>query len=223
MAALGLNELTHWGRDKCIPNVRIINIPALVQIMAWRRWGNKPLSEPMMVRLPTIICVTLPQWVKLLKMCTQHGIRLGNWEISYGSHFLCPVSQVNKWWIVSLILYDVMESHIVFGRFEWESGVWLKNVFKNRILHYNDVKWPSWHLQLPVNKVFVQPFFGTYNKGISKFCVNGPLLGESTDDFMRGIHWWPVDSPHKGPVTWKMVSFDDVIMSHQCACSPKSA
>ena len=20
----------------------------------------------------------------------------------------------------------------------------------------------------------------------------------------RGIHWWPVDSPHKGPVTWKM-------------------
>ena len=25
------------------------NIPALVQIMVWRRLGNKPLSEPMMV------------------------------------------------------------------------------------------------------------------------------------------------------------------------------
>ena len=40
-------------------------IPALVQIMAWRQPGDKPLSEPMMVRLPTHICVTRPQWVKI--------------------------------------------------------------------------------------------------------------------------------------------------------------
>ena len=32
-----------------VPKVRINNIPALVQIMAWRRPGDKPLSEPMMV------------------------------------------------------------------------------------------------------------------------------------------------------------------------------
>ena len=30
--------------------------------------------------------------------------------------------------------------------------------------------------------------------------------------FVRGIRWWPVNSPHKGPVTQKMVPFDDVIM-----------
>ena len=42
----------------------INNIPALVQIMAWRRPGDKPLSEPMMVSLLTHICVTRPQWVK---------------------------------------------------------------------------------------------------------------------------------------------------------------
>ena len=42
----------------------IHNIPALVQIMAWRRPGDKPLSEPMLISLPTHICVTLPQWVK---------------------------------------------------------------------------------------------------------------------------------------------------------------
>ena len=41
----------------------INNIPALVQIMAWRRPGDKPLSGPMMVRSPTHICVTRPQWV----------------------------------------------------------------------------------------------------------------------------------------------------------------
>ena len=41
----------------------IDNNPALVQIMAWRRSGDKPLSEPMMVTLPTHICVARPQWV----------------------------------------------------------------------------------------------------------------------------------------------------------------
>ena len=62
----------HWGQDKFADNifkciflnenvwifikiwlkfiskVRINNIPALVQIMAWRQPGDKPLSEPMM-------------------------------------------------------------------------------------------------------------------------------------------------------------------------------
>ena len=42
----------------------INNIPSMVQIMAWRRPGEKPLSEPMMVSLPTHICVARPQWVK---------------------------------------------------------------------------------------------------------------------------------------------------------------
>ena len=30
--------------------------------------------------------------------------------------------------------------------------------------------------------------------------------------FVRGIHRWPVNSPHKRPVTHKMFPFDDVIM-----------
>ena len=85
-------SLTHWGRNKngrhfaddifkCIllnenvwimitnslkfvPKGPINDIPALLQIMAWRRPGDKPLSEPMLVSLPTHICVTWPQWVK---------------------------------------------------------------------------------------------------------------------------------------------------------------
>ena len=86
--------LTHWGRSKMaavsqttlfksvflnkivlnsikislkfVPNGPINNIPALIQITAWRQPGDKPLSEPMMVKLPTHICVTRPQWVKSL-------------------------------------------------------------------------------------------------------------------------------------------------------------
>ena len=48
---------------KFVRKVRINNILALVQIMAWRRSGDKPLSEPMMVNLLMHICVTRPQWV----------------------------------------------------------------------------------------------------------------------------------------------------------------
>ena len=56
--------------------------------MAWRRPGDKPLSEPMMVRLPTHICVTRPQWVKTCgmklrlpsKTSTMQSLKFGNGE-----------------------------------------------------------------------------------------------------------------------------------------------
>ena len=48
---------------KFSPNGPINNIPALVQIMAWHRPGDKPLSEPMMIISLTHICVNRPQWV----------------------------------------------------------------------------------------------------------------------------------------------------------------
>ena len=83
-------SLTHWGWDKMdvvsqttlwnafswmkMLEFRLkfhwslfLNIPALVQIMAWRRPGDKPLSEPMMVVLPMHICVTRPPWVNTLR------------------------------------------------------------------------------------------------------------------------------------------------------------
>ena len=73
-----ISALTHWGRDKMdailpdnifkfiflnanlwivikisqkfVPKGAMNNIPALVQVMAWHRPGDKPLSEPMMVK-----------------------------------------------------------------------------------------------------------------------------------------------------------------------------
>ena len=86
--------LTHWSRDKMgtilqmtfsnelswmkmyefllkchcskfLPKGPFNNIPGLVQITAWHWWGDKPLSEPMTVRLPIHICITQPQWVDI--------------------------------------------------------------------------------------------------------------------------------------------------------------
>ena len=85
-------RLTHWDRDKMaaifqttlsrqrvflneifwlfmqislkfVPHGPISSIPALVPIMAWRRPGDKPLSEPMMASLLTHICIAQPQRV----------------------------------------------------------------------------------------------------------------------------------------------------------------
>ena len=38
--------------------------------------------------------------------------------------------------------------------------------------------------------------------------------------FVRGIHRWPVISPHKGPVKRKMFSFQDIIMIVEIKLSP---
>ena len=61
---------------KFVPKGPINNIPTLVQIMAWRRPGDKPLSEPMMVRSLTHICVTRPQWVKAFSRMKMHEFLL---------------------------------------------------------------------------------------------------------------------------------------------------
>ena len=51
---------------KYIPFSLIDNMRALVQIMAWRRTSDKPLSEAMKYVLLAHMCVTRPQWVKIV-------------------------------------------------------------------------------------------------------------------------------------------------------------
>ena len=69
---------------KFVPSGPINNIPALVQIMAWRRSGDKPLSEPMMVNLLMHICVTQSQWVNSLALgqCDSNFISLISWHVT---------------------------------------------------------------------------------------------------------------------------------------------
>ena len=77
----------------------INNIPALVQIMAWHRPGDKPLSEPMMVSLLTHICLTRPQCVKevheknaqSLFTCTLVALAMPGLLVLDGSVFAIPI------------------------------------------------------------------------------------------------------------------------------------
>ena len=71
---------------------RINNIPALVQIMAWPRPGDEPLSEPVMVNLPTHKCVTPPQWVNSLVLGRfQRYFQISNFPANFG-----------HWWLMYL-------------------------------------------------------------------------------------------------------------------------
>ena len=70
-----------------------------------------------------------------------------------------------------------------------------------RYSHYNDVLMSvSNHRYLDY---LSNRLFRRRSKKTSKFRVPG---------LCEGIHWSPVDSPHKGPATRKMFPFDDVIM-----------
>ena len=67
------------------------NIPALLAIMVWRQPGDKPLSEPMMVRLLMHICVTRPQWVEH----RNEGLR--TWQVTWWfcwNLFLCKLCKL---------------------------------------------------------------------------------------------------------------------------------
>ena len=66
-----------------IPRGLINNIPALVQIMAWRWPGHKPLSEQIMFSYLMHICVTWPQWAKW--WYTQITIKVRAWMASFVS------------------------------------------------------------------------------------------------------------------------------------------
>ena len=74
-----------------VPKGQINNIPALVQIMAWRRPGDKPLSEPMMVSLLTHIYITRPWWIISMydTMEFHHDILL---------HYRRNISQAKQRW-----------------------------------------------------------------------------------------------------------------------------
>ena len=105
---------------KFVPKGPINNIPALVQIMAWRRSGDKPLSEPMVVRLSTHICVTRPQWVANICHCSLTLALRMQWSVSKKT--FC---RNKKTIVICIPLLSILEGGWYFGRWTW-SASWLR-------------------------------------------------------------------------------------------------
>ena len=85
---------------KCVLNGPINNISALVQIMAWRRLGDKPLSEPMMVSLLTHICVTQPRWIN-------HQLPTVLLWLTQNINFQCYHLRVCQWYMNVIMLCHI--------------------------------------------------------------------------------------------------------------------
>ena len=97
---------------KFVPEGPNNNIPALVQIMAWRRPGDKPLSEPMMVRLLTHICGIRPQWVKVQRPNLLSWL-LMLWQHKEPGHPEGPIQNMST-------LFQVMTWHLCYTKLLFE-------------------------------------------------------------------------------------------------------
>ena len=80
--------------------------------------------------------------------------------------------------------------------FQWCTGA--------LIIHYNDVIMSVMASQITSLTIV---YSGVYSGADQRKHQSSTSLA-----FVRGIHRWPVNSPHKGPVMQKMFTFDDVIM-----------
>ena len=108
---------------KFVPEGPINNIPSLAEIMAWCRPGDKPLSEPMTVRLSTHICVTRPLWVTVENMVSVER-RI---PIHFDGQPICPDMQVTCicefvrcngcWWlkVIHSMCWREKQKHIIMS------------------------------------------------------------------------------------------------------------
>ena len=77
--------------------------------------------------------------------------------------------------------------------------------------HYNDIIMSMMTSQITSLMIVYSSFYSS--AGQRKHQTSASLA------FVRGIHRWPVNSPHKGSVMRKMFPFDEVIMTkspHHC-------
>ena len=71
------------------------------------------------------------------------------------------------------------------------------------MIHYNDVIMDTIASQITSLKIVYSTVYSDADKKTHQSSAS--LV------FVRGIHWRPVNSPHKWPVTRKMFPFDDII------------
>ena len=104
--------------------------------------------------------------------------------------------------------------HICLGKYHFDSCVmhfapcWVVFIVRKcfTVIITMTSYWARWRLKSPASPLFTQTFIQGADQ--RKHQSSASLA------FVRGIHRWSVNSPHKRPVTRKMFSFHDVIMTH---------
>ena len=87
---------------KFVPKGQINDNPALVQIMAWSRPGDKPLLEPMMTNISDAI-YTRPQWVPPFSLTEENNLLLWVFNKYKTAESLGTSSAMESWISGSLL------------------------------------------------------------------------------------------------------------------------
>ena len=119
--------------------------------MAWRRPGDKPLSEAMMLSLLTHICVAWPQWLKSTNKCAMSPPQPVTTIKHYGDVIMCAIASQ----ITSLtIVYSTVYSDADQGKHQSSASL----AFVRRI-HRGPVnspyKWPVTRKMFPFHDVIM--------------------------------------------------------------------
>ena len=166
---------------KFVPKGPVNNIPALD--------GAKPLSESMLVRLPTHICVARPQWVKIYLWWTVRAVNVMSSIARCELHLVAIYSKM----ATSKALQYIFHSQRAKKR---------RKRFHVMTSSCCDVTMGSIASQITSITIVYSIIYSDQRKHQSSTSLA----------FVRGIHRGPVNSPHKWPVTRKKFPFDDVIM-----------
>ena len=115
----------------------------------------------------------------------------------------------DHWSVILYVCIFARETNLVFGQilFPWcNLSTSLQTMTKGDIFpsHYNDVIISEMASQITSVAII---FSNIYSGADQRKHQRSTSLASA-----RGIHRWPVNSPHKRPVTQKMLQFDDVIM-----------
>ena len=137
-----------------------------------------------------------------------HEIRLGSplahWDLTkWQTHFADCIYNGIFLKETSSILINIL-NFVSKGRNVCVTACATLSHYLNQGWHYGDVKMSAMASQITsLTIVYSTVYSGADQR---KHQSSASLA------FVQGIHWGPVNSPHKGPVTRKMFPFDDVIM-----------
>ena len=232
----GTSNLTHWGRVThiCVSKITIIASdnglsPGQHQAIIWTNagiWSMGPLGtnfSEILIEIHTFsfrkmhlkmssgkrrpFCLGL----NVLKEREEVYLAL---PVIFVLMFICIYVHCDMW-AISLIVFwvsnSLLSTHIQMFLLCKEQPNLKVKVYKYSYDHYNDVIMSVMASQITSLTIVYSTIYSGTDKRKDQSSMSLT--------FVRGIHRWLVNSPHKWPVTRKMFQFDDIIMYYLCFLS----
>ena len=131
-----------------VPKDIINNIPAMFQVMAWRRPGDKPLCEPMMVSLLTSLGLVDVRFEMYTSVWRRYTFGLGTFHMAqlWLAQSLCWVYRKRTPNLVIAILICLFTYNLV--HYQNNPGAWIRDYIsgflRHRISHIRALSARTW-------------------------------------------------------------------------------